>query len=209
MTQECPVCGQTYGLTHECAGAAPRPAAAEWTPPEGFAPWHYFRQALAVARFQDAAIIEASRDPQALVYGAIIWMMAMLLSYGKALLLAAGSHRAIAWPALIVGFGVAAVFGAMVTLAQYATCHLLARWWFGARGTLLGILRAMLLGWVVVWLYPIPYVGPLVGGLWGIAVLMRVFEEVDRIGRLQAFGLAVSTGLIAQLAAYFVLHPGR
>jgi hypothetical protein len=209
MTQECPICGQTYGLTHQCAGAPPRAAAPEWTPPPGFAPWHYFRQALAIARFQDAAILEASRDPQALGYGAIIWLIAMLLSFGKALLVAASSHHAIAWPFLFVGFAVAVVFGAMVTVGQYAVCHLLARWWFGARGTLLGVLRAMLLGWVVIWLYVIPWVGMLVGGLWAIAVLMRVFEEVDRIGRLQAFGLAVVTGIVVQVLTFTVLHGAR
>ena len=56
----------------------------------------------------------------------------------------------------------------------------------------------MLLGWVVIWLYVLPYVGMLVGGLWAIAVLMRVFEEVDRIGRLQALGLAVALGILAE-----------
>jgi hypothetical protein len=49
-----------------------------------------------------------------------------------------------------------------------------------------GIYRAMLLGSIVTCLFPIPVVGPLIAGLWMIAILMRVFEEVDGIERMKA-----------------------
>jgi hypothetical protein len=61
---------------------------------------------------------------------------------------------------------------------------LLARWWFDARGTFLGVLRPLLLGSIATWLAVIPVVGLPVAGLWGIAVMTIVFEEVDDIGRM-------------------------
>ncbi len=37
VMQDCPVCGQTYGITHSCPGAT-APESNEWVPPAGFAP---------------------------------------------------------------------------------------------------------------------------------------------------------------------------
>jgi len=90
------------------------------------------------------------------------------------------------------------VLGALLLLAQYGICHLLARWWFGARGTYVGVLRPLLLGSVVMWLAVIPYIGLIIAALWSIAVMMIVFENVDGIGRLKAFGLSAVIGLFFQ-----------
>jgi hypothetical protein len=88
--------------------------------------------------------------------------------------------------------------GTILMLAQYGLCHFLARWWFGAHGTYVGVLRVLLLGSIVTWLGVVPYVGVIIAGFWAVAVMMIVFEDVDGIGRLKAFGLSLVIGLIFQ-----------
>lgn len=51
----------------------------------------------------------------------------------------------------------------------------------------MAIMRPLLLGWFVNALILIPVVGPLPAGIAWTAVLMLAFEEVEGIGRLQAF----------------------
>jgi hypothetical protein len=43
--------------------------------------------------------------------------------------------------------------------------------------------------------------------LWSIAVLMCVFEEVDGIRRMQAFGLAFGVGLVFWVLTFVLLAP--
>jgi hypothetical protein len=92
-------------------------------------------------------------------------------------------------------------------LGQYGLCHLLARSWFGARGTYKGVLRPLLLGSVVTWLGVIPFVGVLVAGLWSIAVMMIVFENVEGISRLKAFGLSAVIGFFFAAMTRALLAP--
>ena len=207
MTQRCPVCGQDYGLTHSCPGAIPSAAANEWVPPAGIAAGYYFRQALAIARFDDAAILEASRDTNALLYGALIWLVGALLAFANGIAGPLSQSLHINWLALLVAAFFAIFFSAIWTLARYGICHLLARWWFHATGTYVGVLRAMLLGSIVLWLIVIPYVGVFIGGLWSLAVLMRVFEEVDGIERMKAFALAFGIGLVFWILALTFYTP--
>ncbi len=208
MTVRCPICGQSYGLTHSCPGAIAAPAAAtEWIPPTGFAAGYYFRQALAIARFDDAAIFAAARDNAALLYGGIIWIIGQVLIFAAQLAPAVAQGKEINWFVWAIGVCIGILLDAALALAQYGICHLLARWWFSARGTYVGILRVMLLGSVVIWLVVIPYVGFFVFGFWHIAVLMRVFEEVDGIERMQAFALAFGVGACFWILAFMLLAP--
>lgn len=202
MAQECPTCGQTYGITHSCPGAIAStslPPEKEWTPPSHFAPFFYLREAMGVARFDDGAIKAAANDEMAFAYGAFLWLVGRLLIYGVPMwprARAAMRGYEVNWAPLIVGLIVVIFIDAMVFCVQYGIAHLLARWWFGARGSYVAILRAMLMGSIVLWIYPVPVVGPLAAGLWMIAVLMRVFEEVDGIERMKAFGLSFGIGVL-------------
>jgi len=94
-------------------------------------------------------------------------------------------------PAMIIGLVVGMIFGlvvmAVITLIQLGLCHLIARGFFGGTGTFMGIMRPLLLGWFVNALILIPVVGLVAAGIAWSAVLMLVFEEVDGIGRVQAF----------------------
>ena len=194
--EQCPVCGRTYGVTHSCSGpaSAQTALATKWPVPIGFAPVQYFRQALAIAQLDDGAILAASLDKNAMFYGVAIWLAGQFLVSTLAL-------RGIATPpgaprGLVIA--VSAVFlilvNALSVLLQLGLCHLLARVFFGARGTFLGVFRPLLLGSLVIWLIVVPYIGTLAAGLWSIAVMMVVFEDVDGIERLQAFGLSAVIG---------------
>lgn len=195
--QQCPVCGRTYGLTHECAGpSVAKPAeAGRWAVQAGFAPANYFRQALAIAALDDSAVVAASRDRNAMLYGAIIWVLGQIIFLAGDWWAAAGGGRRVNWVVTPLTALFTIMLRTVLMLGQYGLCHLLARWWFGARGTYLGVLRALLLGSVVLWLGVIPYVGGLIARLWSIAVMMIVFEDVDGIERLKAFGLSLAIGL--------------
>jgi hypothetical protein len=51
-------------------------------------------------------------------------------------------------------------------------------------------------------------VGGMLAGLGGIAVLMLVFEEVDGIERMKAFGLAASIGAIFWVTSIWLATSG-
>ncbi len=215
MTQECSVCGQTYGLTHTCPGAVASPYAPadEWAAPSGFSPLFYFREAIGIARFEDGAIMGASRDEVALAYGAIFWLVSQFVINGAAVLLPFAKPieqgYTLNWGRLemVILFGVIA--NTAWALAQYGICHVCARWWFGARGTYVGILRAMWLGSFVLMTHVIPYAGSLIASIWMLAILMRVFEEVDGIERMKAFALSFGFGFFFFIAGLELLSWTR
>ncbi len=213
MTQECPVCGQSFGLTHTCPGApsAANPPTDEWPVPKRFAPLFYLRQAIAIARFEDAAIRGASRDERAIVYGIAFWLIARIAIYGKMYALPkirpylAGYE--VSWANIAFAIAVFVVIDMVYFLIQYGVSHGLARLFLHAQGTYVGILRAMFLGSIVSLALVIPYVGGLIGSLWMMALLMRVFEEVDKIERMKAFALAAATGVAFWLLAVVLMTP--
>jgi hypothetical protein len=207
--EQCPVCGRTYGVTHSCPGppAADSAVAAKWVAPAGFAPLHYFRQALAIARLDDGAVVAASRDRSAIVYGVLIWIFGQLFIFASSWWTRDTKSARVSLPVLLFALVFLVLLDMIFVLAQYGLCHLLARWWFRARGTYAGVLRPLLLGSVVTWLGIIPFVGIMIAGLWGIAVMMIVFEDVDGIGRLKAFGLSAAIGVTTQVLMIGLFAP--
>jgi hypothetical protein len=192
---KCAVCGMEYGLSHNCSGIAPLVTAEETAPPPtGFAPLYYLRLAFKIVRWDDVSIRRASRDPIALLYGAVLWAISVTIIFLYTALPKLPSLPGTRLIARSIGLIVAIVFmlalmGAL-TLVQLGVCHLIAKWFFGATGTYLAVMRSLLLAWFVNCLILIPYFGPLAAGIAWTAVLMMVFEEVDGIGRLQAFGIS-------------------
>lgn len=83
---------------------------------------------------------------------------------------------------------------------QIGVSHALAKVLFQAKGSYIQVMRAYLLGQLYRFLLVVPLVGGIVGGLGAIAVLMLVFEEVDGVERMKAFGLATAVGI-----AFFIL----
>ena len=207
---QCTVCGQSYGLTHNCPGIAPAVDAEELAPPPllRFAPVHYFLQGVKIACWDDGAIRRASRDNNALLYGWIFWAIGNAIILVQAFVQQALAGRDVHWGVVTVIIVVLLLLFALVELGRVGVCHLLARWLCHATGTYLGVLRALLLGSVLTWLFAIPYVGWPAGSIGMVAVLMLVFEEIDGIKRSQAFGIAFGVGLVIQVALYLLLHRG-
>jgi hypothetical protein len=195
---KCELCGQEYGLAHNCAGVAAAQMTQEEAapPPGGFAPFYYLRLAFNIARWDDVSIRRASRDSDAVYYGAFLWAItALVILISTALPRILKTTRVIG-PTVIIGLAIGLIFGlvvmAVITFVQLGLCHLIAKWFFGGTGTFLGIMRPLLLGWFVnaLILIPVPVVNIWAAGIAWTAVLMLVFEEVDGISRLQAFFIA-------------------
>jgi len=179
----------------------------KWEAPPQFAPGYYFRQAIAIAKFDAAAIRAAAADENALLYGAFIWAVGQLVLFAGLAAPAMARQPNTNWAVIAMGGAVAVILDAGAAVCQYAICHLLGQWIFGAHGRIVELLRALSLGSIVVWLFVIPYAGLVVGALWSIAVMMRVFEEVDGIKKLQAFGLALGTGALFWIFALLLIAP--
>ena len=201
----CAVCGQDYGLTHTCAGVAPAAEAA--APPRvGFAPLHYFLEALRIARWDDAAVRRTSQDNKALPYGVAVWAIGVALIFSAAVLQLAAAGRRVDPVGFVYGLINGLTLSGALTLAQFGIVHLIARWFFEGKGTFVGVLRPLLLGQIVTWVFAIPVAGPIVAGLASIAVLMICFEEVEGITRMQAFGTSAAVG-VAFWILRFALMP--
>jgi hypothetical protein len=208
---QCRVCGMEYGLSHNCSGVAPALSAEEAAPvPQGFAPTYYMRLALNIARWDDVAIRRASRDANALLYGAIFSTFSaaiifLVTALPKMLTREGATAGTIFW-GLLLGLVFVWVYMSAITLLQFGFCHLIARWFLGATGTFFGVIRPLLLAWFVNGLILIPVVGPLAAGIAWTAVLMMVFEEVDGIGRLAAFLISAGINGVFLALQYFLPH---
>jgi hypothetical protein len=209
---KCSVCGQEYGLAHSCAGVAPSLSQEEAAPaPSGFAPLYYVRLAIGIVSWDDVSIRRASRDPNSLFYGASFWTITALVILLFTAVPQLLRSMPISGPATMIGLGFGLFIGLLImgiiTFLQLGLCHLIAKTFLGGKGTLIGVLRPLLLAWFVNALILIPVAGTLAGGIAWTAVLMLVFEEVDGIGRLQAF--LISAGInVCFLALQAAMHLG-
>lgn len=204
---KCEICSQEYGLSHNCPGVAPAQMTQEESapPPSGFAPIYYLALAVNIARWDDVSIRRASRDSQAIVYGAFFWMTTALAILAVSAVPQIIKYGQLTGPALGIGVVVGLALGlavmALVTYLQMGLCYLIAKIFFGGTGTFLRVVRPLLLGWIVNILVLVPVAGNWLAGIAWTAVLMLVFEEVDGITRMQAF--CISAGINV---CFFVLQ---
>jgi hypothetical protein len=211
----CDVCGLEYGLAHNCPGPLP-PAAqdlvtAELQVPSDAGLGYYLNQAVKIVRWDDGAIRRNAKDPKATVYGLLFWSASILLILLVTTLpMLSRSLPKVNPIALAIGIIVGLTFGfvvmAIITFIQLGLCHLIAKWFFGATGKFAEVMRPLLLGWFVNCFLLIPVAGMLLAAIGWTAVLMMVFEEVDGIGRLQAFGISAGIN-ICFLVLQFSLMP--
>jgi len=177
-------------------------------PPAGFAPLYYLRLAFKIVCWDDVSIRRASRDFKCGLYGLFFWIAAattilVFTAFPQIL-----RSTQFSGPTAVIGLALGLIFGlfvmGIITLIQLGLCHLIAKWFFGATGTFIGVMRPLLLGWFVNALILIPVAGLWASGIAWTAVLMLVFEEVDGIGRLQAF--LISAGInICFMALQFAI----
>ncbi len=143
---KCDVCGQDYGLAHNCAGVAPSMTQEEAAPPpDGFAPLYYLRLAFNIMRWDDVSIRRASRDSNAVFYGAFFWSVTATIILLFTALPQMLRNMHVSGPALIIGLVVGLIFGltvmGIITFIQLGLCHLIAKWFLGGTGTFVGIMR--------------------------------------------------------------------
>jgi hypothetical protein len=189
----CTVCGEDVGLLHQCRGvpAAMQTILQEGAPALRFAPLVYLRQAIAIARLEEKAILRNSRDNNALLYGAVFWIVA-LTPIMAAALRAQRLSPVLLVASLIVVMPITLLF----QVAVWGVCHLAARFALQGRGSFLGITRVLLLGSIVQILMVIPIAGPLIGGIWAMAIMMYTFEAVHGIRRIHAFAISLIVGIL-------------
>jgi len=214
----CAVCGQDYGLAHNCTGVASAYASPEESAPfpHGFAPRYYLRLAWKIVTWDEVSIHRASRDPNATYYGAAVWTLSAgiicVVSLFPVLLRVI---QAQAWtaPMILIRIGISVVFEvvylAAITFLQLGLCHLVAKLFFGGTGTYIGVMRPFLLVWWVQIFGAMGLIGMWVGGLAWIAVLMLVFEEVEGIARLKAFLIATVINVTFALLQIWLLGAQR
>ncbi len=211
----CDVCGLEYGLSHNCPGPLPQVArdlvAAELQVPSDAGLGYYLGQAVKIVRWDDGAIRRNAKDPKATAYGLVFWSASILLILLVTTLpILSRSLPKVNPIAQAIGITVGLAFGlvimAVITFLQLGLCHLIAKWFFGASGKFVEVMRPLLLGWFVNCLSLIPVAGMLLAAIGWTAVLMMVFEEVDGIGRLQAFGISAGIN-ICFLVLQFSLMP--
>jgi len=157
-------------------------------------------EALKIVRWDDMAVRRNAKDPRATLYAMLIWLASMfIVVLGTSLaalsrVLPRNNPIAVAIGA-VVGLTFGLIVMGLITFVQLGLCHLIAKWIFGATGKFTELMRPLLLGWFVNCLILIPVAGTLLAAIGWTAVLMIVFEEVDGIGRLQAFGISAGINI--------------
>src|SRR5260370_41092978 len=158
-----------------------------------------------IARWDEVAIRRASRDSNAVFYGAFLWTVTAITIILVSVLPRMLNSKKVSGPALMIGVIVGVIFGVIVmaflTFVQLGLCHFIAKWFFGAPGSYTGIMRALLLGWFVNALILIPVAGTLASAIAWTGVLMVVLHAVDGTSRLQAFGISAGINV-----CFFVLQ---
>ncbi|HET6929943.1 MAG TPA: hypothetical protein VFI45_06450 [Candidatus Acidoferrum sp.] len=174
---------------------------------------YYLGEAYKIIRWDDIAIRRTAKDSRATLYAVLFWLAAMLVILLPTSLQVLSRVLANANPiAMVIGTVVGLTVGlfvmGLITFAQLGLCHLIAKWFFGATGKFIELMRPLLLGWFVNCLMLIPVAGMLLAAVGWTAVLMMVFEEVDGIGRLQAFGISAGIN-ICFFILQFSMMPAR
>ncbi|HEY6270767.1 MAG TPA: hypothetical protein VIX19_02105, partial [Terriglobales bacterium] len=204
------VCGIDYGVSHECSGLSPFMTLEEVAPPPSeFSPFYYIRMAFHIVRVDGMAIRRASRDPNALVYGAALSAFSAAIIFLVSALPGMLAHEGrtpgtIFW-GLLLGLVFFWTYMGVIAAVQIVLCHAIAKIFLGATGTLAGVTRPLFLGWFVNILILIPVVGIYATAIAWTAVLTLVFEGIDRIGRLRAF--LISAGINAAFVLLEILIP--
>jgi len=202
---KCEVCGQEYGLAHNCAGVAPALPLSGIQSPRGFALWHYLEEACRIATWDDDAIHRTMNDPRAILYGAIVYTLsvAVQLFVPVAKFMIGGQFEF----ALIVGSSLAVVVLSTVLsdFVRVLVCHFLSRWFAGGVGKFTQLLGPLLLGSIVYVAALIPFHGEALAGFGSIAVFAKVFQEVHGIRPLTAFLFCAGIGIVFLIVQIYLL----
>jgi len=189
----CDKCGEEVGFLHECSGppAAVKAILQESPPVLRFAPLHYLKQAIAIARFDEKAMLRTSLDNNAFLYGVPLWF---IVNTPAVMDLAA--RQGFGFPMSIAFAIIALPIAFLSQVAVWGVCHLAARFILRGKGSLAAVIRVMLLGSIVAVCAIIPVIGTLLAGLWGLAIMMIAFEVIHGIRRIHAFAISFVIGIV-------------
>ena len=204
----CTICGQSYGLTHNCPGVAPL-TEADPPIPTGlqFAPIEYFVMGWKIVFWDDRYIRSASRDPNALLYGFLFYLLGIGVPALLGILIRISNNGGPLPTSTFLYLLALIPLGLAYDVARFGICHLIAKYFLGGTGKFLPLLRSLFLGVsVVTWVAIVPFVGALLAGIGAVVVIMVVFEELDHIDRLQAFILSAGVNIIF-FGVVFYLMP--
>ena len=207
----CEVCGTEYAGGHDCSGIAPLLIPEEMQPPpDGICPGYYLGMAFKIASFDDVVNRRASRDPDAIVYGAVLSMVSasiifLVTTLPKMLSREGATVGTVFW-GLLLGCLYVWVSMSMIAIIQIGLCHGIAKAFLAASGTLAGVMNASLLGWFVNCLTVIPRLGLIAALIAWTAVLMTVLKEVDGLSRSRAFLVAAGANGAYYLLLLFAQH---
>lgn len=199
----CEVCGQDFLATHNCPGPLLPTDPDKSTAPEGFALFHYLGEGYRIIRWDDSAIRRVMNDPRVLPYGVLIWAAANIVPLLALLSYSPRTRMLLASSRIISGILALLVIGAVLALIQLGICHVIARSFFGGKGTFMQILRPLLLASIVYVLFAIPIAGVFVGSIAWVAVMMMVFQEAHGMQPLTAFLLSAVVGVVLRLLSGF------
>jgi len=204
----CAVCGQSYGLTHNCPNVAPLIESGEPPSKIGFPPAYYFMQGWKIIFWDDAAIRRNSRDPNALIYGILFWIVGATLPLLVNIAIAVSNGVQLDPWKIALSLTIV-MAGLIVEFLRFGICHFMAKKFFGGTGKFMPLIRALFLGAVASWLLIVPVIGPLLAGIGSTIVIMVVFEELDHIERMQAFLLAIGVNVALAALIYFLASAMR
>lgn len=184
---------------HVCTGgsaALARPDIGEYAQaqaeasPVGFSPVYYFRQALAIVRFDSAAIVRAANDRNAFWHGVLFFMVGGVLGLLVDEVIANRGRI----PDLVeipwLDIFLTAMFAMGLVLTYYAVFQWVVRRLFGAKGTYRKLVPPTFLSTILTWLAPIPIVNLLVG-VWEFMVFVAICEEIEDVERWEVVAGAV------------------
>ena len=203
---KCEVCGQDYGVAHQCAGIAAAPDVSDVPPPpKGFALGHYLGEALRIATWNDDAIRRTMNDRNAILYGIIVYaaVTSLQLAYPVFLFISRGRFE----HAVIIASSLAVLLLAAIALDLLKTgiCHLLSKWFSAGSGKFTQLLGPLLLGSIVYALFVIPVLGPILAGIAWIAVFAMVFQEVHGVEPLTSFLYSAGVNVVFFLIQAYAL----
>ena len=189
----CEKCREEVGFLHECSGPPAAVRAILDAPPPvlRFAPLHYLKQAIAIARFDEKAMLRNSLDNNAFLYGVPLWF---IVNTPAVMSLAARQGSGL--PLFVIFAIVAFPIAFLLQVALWGVCHLAARFVLRGKGSLAAVIRVMLLGSIVAVFAVIPLIGTLLAGLWGLAIMMIAFEVIHGIRRIHAFAISLVIGAV-------------
>jgi hypothetical protein len=160
--------------------------------PPDFAPLHYLGEACRIAIWDAAAIQRTAKDPRALPYGIGVWVLANSLSFFVVVVVFRPHGLAEGPGGLLFKIAVDLLRGALSFVIYFGLCFTVAKWFMGAEGHFVNLIRPLLLGSIVFVLVTIPIVGPLIALLAWVCVYAMVFQVVADIEALHAYVLCLS-----------------